>query len=194
MKRQTRPFTVEVKRTRKLPAKPLVSRTQSASLYSRTALVRRPDVRGKFAARTASLDREVMTMIETANGPANDPTRALDDAPAEVLPPAEPSPGRVLPGLLETGSSHTQGAATDEPRPRQARTPRKPRTPKQVSKPAEQEGQAPETEHTVEAQPQPLSVPTVAARAVRRHARGGSQKLPRWKRWKERRLPPVCWR
>jgi hypothetical protein len=115
MKRQTRPFTVEIKRARKLPGEPLLSRNQSAALYSRSASCGHEDVHGKLVARTASFDREVKTMIETANGPANDPTSALDHAPAEVLP--------SLSRARKTG---------------------RPRTPKQVSKPAEPESQVPE--------------------------------------------------
>jgi len=171
MKRQTRPFAVEIKGVRK---------RSSHNLFGRL-----PSHDGDAQPRGANQDLAAMwaSFGQITNGGAHNNVVVLDCAtPAS---PIVERKLRVLPDLREVVSN-------EAPAPRKARRPRSAK-PDQVLEPAYHESDELAIQvKTEEAEP---LVDTLASRQTsRRKPWPGRKQLPRGERWKHRRLPPICWR
>jgi hypothetical protein len=124
--------------------------------------------------------REAERMFQIAEESGDDPTLPEDTAPA-VAP-------RVLPDLREAVSTGVSAAATSPRRPRKARKSKQVRDAGEGAQAGEIQSEPQEHSDNAAA----FSTPVEESR--RRLRRIQKKKLPRSERWKQRRLPPVCWK
>ena len=171
MKRQTRPFAVEIKGVRK---------RSSHNLFGRL-----PSHDGDAQPRGANQDLAAMwaSFGQITNGRAYNNVVVLDCAtPASSIVERQI---RVLPDLREV-------ATNEAPVLKKARRPRSAK-PVQVLEPAYQESD--ELAMRVEAEEaEPLAVIPTPIQKSRRKPWPGHKQLSRGERWKERRLPSICWK
>jgi hypothetical protein len=179
MKRNSRPFAVEIKGARKRAANHAFGRLSSPSR----------DVRGRpiqedLAAFWASSSREIHAGSQGTHDRPENHARAPDDATA--APTLEPQHRRVLPDLREVANN-------EKPKIEKARRPRKSAKPDQVSKATYPESDKPAIQlKTGGAEPLLDTLPPPPA--IQRKQWRGRKGLPRGESWKQRRLPPICWR
>jgi hypothetical protein len=171
MKRQTRPFAVEIKGVRK---------RSSNNLFGRL-----PSHDGDARPRAAHEDLASVwaSFGQIANDGAHNNVVVLDCAT-----PASPTverPLRVLPDLREVASN-------EAPVLKKARRPRSAK-PKQVPEPAYHQSDELAIQADAE-EVEPLAVISTPVQKSRRKPWPGRKQLPRGERWKERRLPPICWK
>jgi hypothetical protein len=171
MKRQTRPFAVEIKGVRKRPSKNLFGRRQAHH--------------GDAQPSGANQDLAAMwaSFGQITNDGARNNVIVLDCAtPASPIVERQI---RVLPDLREVASN-------EAPVLKKARRPRSSK-PEQVLEPAYQESN--ELAIQVETkEAEPLADTLASSQKSRCKLWPGRKQLPRGERWKERRLPPICWR
>ena len=171
MKRQTRPFAVEIKGLRKRSGNNLLGRLQA---HASDAQPR--GVHEDLAAMWASFG-------QLTNDGAHNNVVVLDCAT-----PASPIVDRqirVLPDLREVASN-------EAPVLKKARRPRSAK-PEQVLGPAYQESDELAIQVEAEEVEPPTGMPAPVQKS-RRKSWPGRKQLPRGERWKQRRLPPSCWR
>jgi hypothetical protein len=191
MRPQTRPFTVETK-TRNRARQPAISASFTRNddwldLITPADLPEREVNEDLGVAPANEAFREAEKVFARIGG-SNQASQALDVLPAPVTV-AEPA-RRVLPDLLAAAREQervniqlpkTKRASTRKPAQRRTKTDYQPVN--AVPAPG------------LEQKASPSEVPTGHAEAAialsRRNA--GRSKLPRGQRWKERRLPQVCW-
>jgi hypothetical protein len=180
MRPQARPFAVEFRRKRTpQPARPASRRDEWLD-------TRPPDINEGSSNEPRREAERVFQRLQGSAGHATEQASvSLGIAPAAA--PAHPS--RVLPDLLTAAREEQRQIAEKPQRSRRAKSP-----------PANRP-----TKGQPEAAP---SLPIIAvavgknialsfqAESVNkaRRSMGGSERLPRGQRWKERRLPEVCWR
>ncbi len=212
MKRQTRPFTVEIKSSRK-PAPPSLGSSLKASPEwvdpFPNDLPERdihedflPEARSEAFRKAEQLFARVTEPSERVakvTSAAAEPSDLRLRAPA---PRAESHAPRVLPDLFAQ-ARHEERKAEQEPDPQPASkhspTKAKPKTKpaRKRSAPANDElpleSPAPAEKRLVMPAPAgDLPSPATGAMTVVRSGRPSGQ-LPLGQRWKERRLPRVCW-
>jgi hypothetical protein len=196
MRPQTRPFTVEIKSHR---------RAAPASL-------RRDDWLGflppdqlpglntdEELAPVAPHDQQALREASKAFGPCGYPPVAAQPTPGALLaidPQAQTR--RVLPDLVAAAREQERNEILTRPPPRRKRA-RKAPTPKALKMTPEDEAlrvgedePAPSTEQTSCVTPALPRASQLAVRLNQATDRTGSR-LRRGERWKERRLPRVCW-
>ena len=171
MKRQTRPFAVEIKGVRK---------RSSNNLFGRL-----PSHDGDAQPRGAHEDLAAMwaSFGQITNDGAHNNVVVLDCAtPAS---PIVERPLRVLPDLREVASN-------EAPVLKKARRPRSAK-PEQVPEPAYHESDELAIQVETE-EAEPLADMSTPSQKSRRKPWPGRKQLPRGERWKQRRLPPICWK
>jgi hypothetical protein len=126
--------------------------------------------------------REAERMFQIAEESADE-----DTAPAGGPAIEHPTP-RVLPDLREAVSTGVSAAATSPRRPRKARKSKQVRDAGEGAQAGEIQSEPQEHSDNAAA----FSTPVEESR--RRLRRIQKKKLPRSERWKQRRLPPVCWK
>jgi hypothetical protein len=171
MKRQTRPFAVEIKGVRKRSGKNLFGRL--------------PSHHGDAQPRGANQDLAAMwaSFGQITNDGAHNDVAVLDRA-TPVSPIVERKL-RVLPDLREVVSN-------EAPVLKKARR-RRSAKPEQVLEPAYHESD--ELEIQVDAEEvEPLADSSTPVQKSRRKPWPGRKQLPRGERWKQRRLPAICWK
>ena len=180
MKRQPRPFVLEIKNARNRAVTPSSFCPQSDRLSSRQGDLWKQTLQENVATtKRASFSREAEAMFDKANNPAPQREASTPVARAEHQP-------RVLPDLRQVASA-------DAPALTLNRRPRKPLKPKQLRKQAEQHAKVPQRQQVAVAQVEPLTPPVAPLQVIRRKPRWGMDTLPKWERWKQRRLPRCCW-
>ena len=171
MKRQTRPFAVEIKGVRKRSGNKLFGRLAAHD--------------GDAPPRAVHEDLAAMwaSFGQITNDSAHNNVAVLDRAtPAS---PVVERKLRVLPDLREVASN-------EAPVPKKARRPRSAK-PDQVLEPAYHESE--ELAIQVEAEEaEPLAAMSAPVQESRRKPWRLRKELPRGERWKQRRLPPICWK
>jgi hypothetical protein len=194
MRPQTRPFTVEMKNQRRAPT----SRRRGDWLSFLP-----PDElpADEKLPRVASHDKQALRDAPKAFGPLGAPAVEAQGAPLTPRASLESDPQahvrRVLPDLVAAAREQERIEILTRPPPRQRRA-RKTPTPKALNmRPDDEELRvtgdepAPSTEQIFSVTP---AIPRaeLAVRLNQSAEKTGSQ-LPRGERWKERRLPRVCW-
>jgi len=211
MKRPSRPFAVEIRATRRPAQVPGWENAVSGDgldPFPEDLPVR--DVHEDVAAReTSEALREAERVFGGGSKVEPAPAPGSEEAPATslALPQAEgegePRPRRVLPDLLALARAEPLPPTEPAPlrSPRRAAAPRK-RPPEEAPAPVEpvlplETASAAEASMTVEIKgSQDLPPPSQATGSIQRHRRshdGKVRRLPAGERWKERRLPHVCW-
>jgi hypothetical protein len=203
MKPQTRPFTVEIKRTRRQlaqpsrPAPPFSDHRLEGELLSKgTPVVPTPDDQGvqealQFAAQV--FGRETTSLIPTGGTDARTPVTPSACGAVEVRKP------RVLPDLSAVALEQNPPARVVRRRSSSAKRTRQAALLEDVMAPDAQfdtDRQDPEPLPLVGKSEQLASPPPVAtapSSGAGLHGRPANAKLLRSERWKERRLPRVCW-
>jgi hypothetical protein len=171
MKRQTRPFAVEIKGVRKRAGNNLFGRLSAHH--------------GDAQPRGANQD--LATMWASFGQPTNNGAHNNGAVP-DCATPASPifeRQIRVLPDLRDVASN-------DAPVLKKARRPRSAK-PEQVLEPTYHESH----ELAIQVAADEVESPTAMSATVQKTRRKpwpGRKQLPRGERWKERRLPPSCWR
>ena len=171
MKRQTRPFAVEIKGVRKRAGNNLFGRLTSHD----------------SDAQPRGANRDLVAMFasfgQITNDGAHNNVVVLDCAtPASPIVERQI---RVLPDLREVASN-------EAPVLKKARRPRSAK-PQQVLEPGYHESE--ELAIQVDAEEvEPLAVVSTPRQKSRRKPWPGRKQLPRGERWKQRRLPPICWK
>src|SRR5215207_6096670 len=151
MKRQTRPFAVEIKNARNRAGIPSSFRPQADRLSSRHVDLWKRTLHESLATtKRASFSREAEAMFTNANNIANN-SATRPEASTLVLP-TEPQPLRVLPDLRQVASGDAPALTT-------TRRPRNSLKRKQSRKRAEQHGKMPEKLPVVVAQVEPRTPP-----------------------------------
>jgi hypothetical protein len=171
MKRQTRRFAVEIKGVRKRAGNNLFGRLPS---HDGNAPPRA--VHGELAAMWASFG-------QITNDGAHNDVAVLDRA--TPAPPILERKLRVLPDLREVVSNEAPVFKKGR-RPRSAK-------PEQVLEPTYHESH----ELAIQVAADEVEPPTAMSATVQKTRRKPwprRKQLPRGERWKERRLPPSCWR
>jgi hypothetical protein len=184
MKRQLRPFAVEIKGARQRAVTPSSFRPQPDRLSSSHGGLWGPTFDTGLATKPKSFSREAEALFQIASA---DRRAAPPDEASLVLPTVEPRRPRILPDLRQVASD-------DAPATTRAPRRRKPIKPKQVRKRAEQDDEPPETPPHAEDRLEPSTAAATPLREIRRKLKRVQKKLPRGQRWKQRRLPPVCWK
>ena len=170
MKRQTRPFAVEIKGARKRAANNPFGRLS----FSDSDAAPRGG-QGDLAAMWASFG-------QIASAGANDHTGAPAGAASAALT-VEPE-RRVLPDLREAASNEVAEAK----KARRSKTVKPKRALKRL-------GQANEGSIQVKAdEVEPVALVSATVPAIRSNPWRSRKGLPRGERWKQRRLPPICWK
>ena len=171
MKRQTRPFAVEIKGVRK---------RSGNSLFGRLATHD-----GNAQPRGSNQDLAAMwaSFGQITNDGAHNNV-AVPDCATPASPIFERQI-RVLPDLREVVSN-------DAPVLKKARRPRSAK-PEQVLEPTYPERE----ELAIQVAADEVEPPTATSAPVQKTRRKpwpGRKQLPRGERWKQRRLPPICWK
>jgi hypothetical protein len=196
MKPQARAFSVEIK-SRKRPTSPAVAASAAAGQDDWVDLIPPDDVPERDVHEDLadpSVQSEARREAERLFGRLGDaqPVETRKNPTAPVPPEAAPAPARVLPDLLaEVREQERQNVEKPE-RKRAAKAPGRKRPRKRVEAQIRLEPSAPVTpQHT---SPSPvLTARAQAALSTARRTREAAKRLPRGQRWKERRLPRVCW-
>ena len=168
MKRQTRPFAVEIKGARKRAANNPFGRLSFSDSDE--------PARGGLAAMWTSFG-------QIASAGANDHTGAPAGATSVALT-VEPE-RRVLPDLRESASNEV-------PKAKKARRPKTVKR-KRALKRLDQANEEPVIQVKAD-EVEPLAVVPATIPATRGNRWRSREGLPRGERWKQRRLPPICWK
>jgi hypothetical protein len=197
MKRQTRPFTVEIRNTRKpatQPASSFMPHDDWRDLVSADDLSERdfsPDL--ALAPPQGGARRYAATALDRLGGGV----QLLQPQIEPSLPVAvsEPQTPRVLPDLLAAAREleRTETAVLETARYRAAPNGSTPKRPRKKAARGDQRIVVAVGASALE-EPLPMAprAPVPVAR-VRSRSKRNPTKLPAGERWKERRLPRACW-
>jgi hypothetical protein len=202
MRPQTRPFAIEIKNRRRSAQRATAAIPQARSPWSNPVPGDLPElVPHRDVTPTASSEHALREASRVFGGGAEvtEPEQEPGLAAAAVQPRA-PIP-RVLPDLVAAAreQERDQITALEARRPRRASSPKPRRNPGPLGKVRRASIVASEAAvpalPAVDDQPSPTSPPSRRGHAELRPSRirGAGSKLPRGERWKERRLPRVCW-
>ncbi|MDF2970557.1 MAG: hypothetical protein K0R61_1007 [Microvirga sp.] len=200
MRPQARQFSVEIK-SRKRPTSPAIAASAAARQDDWVDLIPPDDVPERDVHEDLadpSVQSEARREAERLFGRLGDaqPIETRKDATSTVPPEPAPAPARVLPDLIAAAREEER---TMIEKPKRTRAPKsatklpkvtRPKKPKSAKRPVEQAQPAPSP--SAASSPAP-TVHAQAAAFKSRRSLGGSKSLPRGQRWKERRLPRVCW-
>jgi hypothetical protein len=196
MRPQARPFSVEIKsRKRTAPPAPASAARQDAWIDAVPPddLPER-DVHEDLSAPAAQSEarRKAERLFGRLNGHTQRSETQDEAAPQEAPAPAPEAPApRVLPDLL-AGAREEERTMVEKPK--RTRVPK----PTKVKRSNKTKSPGPRLEQPKLAASEPANapVPTGDAQATMSQSRRAKQrasKLPPGQRWKERRLPKVCW-
>ena len=202
MRPQARQFSVEIK-SRKRPTSPAIA-ASAPSPNDWVDLIPPDDVPERVvhedltnAEPQSEARRDAERVFARLNG-GGPPSRTQDEPTERQAASSAPEPAspRVLPDLIAAAREEER---TKIEKPKRSRAPKsatklpkvtRPKKPKSARRAVEQTQTAPS--HSAASSPAP-TVHAQAAASKSRRSLGGSKSLPRGQRWKERRLPRVCW-
>jgi hypothetical protein len=196
MRPQARAFSVEIK-SRKRPTSPAIA-ASAASPDDWVDLIPPDDVPERDVHEDladASVQSEARREAERLFGRLGDgqPVETRKDATGPFRPePDAPAPARVLPDLLaEIREQERQNVVKPErKRAAKATGAKRPRK----TDDAQLRLEPPQPVTPQQTSPSPvLTARAQAALSTGRRIREAGKRLPRGQRWKERRLPRVCW-
>jgi hypothetical protein len=196
MRPQARPFSVEIKnRKRTAPPAPASAARQDDwidaippdDVPERDVHADLADPAGQSEAR-----RKAEWVFARLNGHAEPSETQNEAAPEEPTAPAPEAPApRVLPDLL-AGAREEERTMVEKPKRTRVPKPTKVKRSKKTKSP----GPRLEQPEPAASEPANVPVPIGDAQATMSQSRRANQrasKLPPGQRWKERRLPRVCW-
>jgi hypothetical protein len=198
MKPQARPFSVEIKSRKRTapPAVPASAARQDDDWMDRVPPddVPKVDVRADLAdpAGQSERRREAERVFARLSGRAVPSEAQNGAAPEEPTAPAPEAPApRVLPDLL-AGAREEERQMVEKPKRTRVPKPTKVKRSRKTKSP----GPRLEQPEPAASEPAAAPVPTNDAQPATSQGRRSTErasKLPPGQRWKERRLPRVCW-
>jgi hypothetical protein len=195
MRQQRKPFTVEVRSSRRpigsapatswgemldepapegLPSRSVRDEATEAHLFDAARVF------SAFATNAVTTATALSGLAASVFAPSKPEPAAVDDVNATEPRAEEPPRGRILPSLVPLNRFESESGPRAKPRHRKAVGAVNPE-----ASPAEMQADLPVPETAADDQP---SVHAASPRLVRR-----SKRVPAGERWKRRRLPKACW-